>query len=126
MYTYSAIVERVIDGDTIDVSIDLGFKISHRIRLRLAGIDAAEVSSERGKVTRDMLRATLDGRRVKITTYSPDKYGRYLAEVWVESEVSINRQLIDNGVVKAYSGDSRSNLWTDEELRDTNISKILL
>lgn len=106
MFTYVAKVERVVDGDTIDVSIDLGFSIWHKVRLRLAGIDTPEVSTEFGKLVRDHVRSALEGQTVTITTTKTDKYGRYLAEVFV-NENSFNKVLVDIGMAVAYNGGQR-------------------
>ena len=122
MYHYAAKITNVVDGDTVDVSIDLGFKIEHHLRVRLNGIDAAEKQWPRGKRTKDILIASLLGRDVKVTTYHPDKYGRYLADVFLADGSSINEQLVTAGVVKAYAGDSRSDLWTMAELLDGTVS----
>jgi micrococcal nuclease len=127
MFEYMAIVDRVVDGDTVDVRIDLGFDIWHKVRLRLAHIDAAEKNTPRGKATLEALKIAISGKTVKVQTTKPDKYGRYLAEIWTGlSAISINGQLTGLGIAKVYEGDSKSNLWTEEELADVNISKLLI
>ena len=106
MFTYNAFVTNVVDGDTIDVEIDLGFDIWHHVRLRLAGIDTPETSTQAGKDARVYAKKHLEKRAVVITTYKPDKYGRYLADVIVDG-VSFNKTLIDEGMAKAYDGGKR-------------------
>ena len=59
LYTYKATVERVIDGDTLLVRIDLGFRTTIQERVRLRGIDEPEMSTAEGKRTRDYVKATL-------------------------------------------------------------------
>lgn len=110
MFTYNAKVVRVVDGDTIDVEIDLGFDIWHKTRLRLTGIDTPEVNTEIGRKARDYVKAALEGQMVVITTTKPDKYGRYLAEIFV-NENSFNKNLIDIGMAKVYTGGKRES-WT--------------
>lgn len=126
MFTYNATIVKVVDGDTIDVKIDLGFDIWHHTRLRLAGIDAAEHNTQFGKAVKAFLAASLEGKDVVITTTKPDKYGRYLADIYFpQSMVSINEQMIIDGLAKRYSGSSKLGLWTVEELKNTKINSIL-
>ena len=83
-WTYHAIVKKVVDGDTIDFTVDVGFHVQINIRTRLMGIDAPETSTEEGKIVRDWLRQVLPvGTPVMIQTFKDktDKYGRWLALV---------------------------------------------
>ncbi len=111
LYTYRAVVRRVIDGDTLDVDIDLGMHIwLHDERLRLARINAPELKGaerERGVAARDWLNERLNGQRVLIRT-SPgrgegydekEKYGRYLAEIILDG-VNINDELVRRGLAE--------------------------
>lgn len=106
MYNYMAKVTRVVDGDTIDVEIDLGFDIWHKVRLRLAHIDAYEKSTEIGKEAAAFLKALLEGFFVEIYTEKTDKYGRYLATV-ILNGVNLNDQLISKGYAVPYEGGKR-------------------
>ena len=110
MFTYTAHVDRVVDGDTIDVSIDLGFDIWHKTRLRLAGIDTPEVKTDLGKVVKKYAIDTLEGKIVVIQTTKPDKYGRYLATIFLDDK-NFNELLIDNGYARAYDGGKKIE-WT--------------
>lgn len=88
MYEYSASVISVYDGDTITVSVDLGFHISQIMSVRLARINSPEVrggSSIEGLEARDYLRSILLGKKVTLVTYKDgkEKYGRYLADVYL-------------------------------------------
>lgn len=126
MYEYNTKIERVVDGDTVDVFIDLGFEVWHHQRLRLLGIDAAEHNTPFGAVTKEYMKKILEGQSVKIQVTKPDKYGRYLASVFLKSDVSINDQMIKCGLAKPYTGDSKSGLWTAEELAKTVIDVTLI
>lgn len=106
MYNYMARVVKVVDGDTIDVEIDLGFDIWHKVRLRLAHIDAYELSTTIGKEAKAYLIAALEGATVEIKTQKTDKYGRYLAEVYVNGNY-LNKNLIDIGFALPYEGGKR-------------------
>jgi micrococcal nuclease len=121
MYEYYTKVEKVIDGDTIDVFIDLGFKVWHKNRLRLFGIDTPEKNTPLGAELRKFMIHHLEGKTVKLKVTKPDKYGRYLAVVWLNSSESINDQLIALGLAKSYFGLSKANVWTQEELDKTTI-----
>ena len=121
MYTYYTKIDKVVDGDTCDVFIDLGFSVWHKERVRLAGIDTAEKNTPLGKALKEFLIKNLEGKLVKLEVSKPDKYGRYLGKVYLNSEESINDQLIRNGLAKPYGGDSKVGLWTEQELSKTSI-----
>ena len=122
MYTYYTKIDKVVDGDTCDVFIDLGFNVWHKERMRLAGIDTAEKNTPLGKALKEFLIKNLEGKIVKLEVSKPDKYGRYLGKVYLKSEESINDQLIKYGLAKTYGGDSKTGLWTEEELKKTEIN----
>ncbi len=112
-YIFNAKVINVVDGDTIDVSIDLGFSIHSHQRVRLAGIDTAELNSpdseKRGLAQRAKLylqNSILD-RDVVIETYKVDKYGRYLADVFLNGECT-NQKLLDENLAVYYDGGKRN------------------
>lgn len=111
---YPAFVKRVIDGDTIVVTVDLGFSIFHDMPLRMYGINAPETNStnpmERanGVLAKKWLTDKIDGKEVRVQSVKPnDKYGRYLAEVWLvdgEQTQSINQMMIEYKLVKPWDG----------------------
>ena len=72
-----------MDGDTLLVKMDLGFRICLAHKLRLRGIDTPEMSTKEGKHARTFVRGRLSRVPwVVITSWRPDKYGRYLSEVF--------------------------------------------
>ncbi|MDZ8119537.1 thermonuclease family protein [Pontiella agarivorans] len=106
LFHYKALVTAVYDGDTITVDIDLGLKIAVRgEKIRLHRINAPEVrgaEKEAGKVSRDFLRSRILGKEILIETIKDKKgkYGRYLAEIWLEensSYININDELVETG-----------------------------
>lgn len=104
MYTYNATITKVVDGDTVDLLVDLGFHAEINIRTRLLGLNAPEVKEQAGKDARDALRAKLPvGTRVDVQTFKDpgDKYGRWLAQIDAGDE-NINAWLIDNGYAVSY------------------------
>lgn len=122
MYEYYTKIDKVVDGDTVDVFIDLGFSVWHKERIRLSGIDTAEKNTPLGKALKAFLVTNLEGKTVKLQVSKPDKYGRYLGTVFLkDSTVSINDQLIKASLAKPYGGDSKVGLWTAEELAKSTI-----
>ena len=118
MYRYKAQVKAVVDADTIDVLIDLGFGVHTMQRLRLYGIDAPEMKTEAGKVAKEYVKSVLLGADASMFVYvrtlkdKKDKYGRKLAVLYFdpvsmlldqdESKIemmasSFNLQIVRNG-----------------------------
>jgi micrococcal nuclease len=111
-------VENVVDGDTIDVLIDLGFDILFQSRVRLAGIDTPEsrTSDKAEKVlgleSKEYLKKHLkDAKSVIIKTEkmdSSEKYGRILGWVYVNGDTeSVNDKMINDGYAWGYMGDTK-------------------
>jgi micrococcal nuclease len=111
-------VVKVVDGDTIDVEIDLGFNISYAQRVRLAGIDTPESRTKDAKEkvlgleVKDKLKKSIDAAKdVVIKTELPDsseKYGRILGWVYLDgNSKSINEQLIEEGYAWGYMGETK-------------------
>ena len=112
-YIFSGLVNRVIDGDTYDVTLDLGFYVSHRIRVRLKGVDTPEVygsnASAAGKAASEYVRKMLEGRSVTVQTYknAPTTYNRWEADVYfdrvdqqgqvIESDLNLAEHLVKQG-----------------------------
>ena len=121
MYEYKAVVDRVVDGDTIDVTIDLGFKVWKKMRVRMEGINTPESRTrdleekKRGLAAKDRLKNILEFNNNKciLKVSGVGKYGRALATVLVESLsplngedgvtlIDVNRQLIEEGHAVEY------------------------
>jgi len=118
-------VLKVVDGDTIDASIDLGFDISLTKRIRLAGVDTPESRTTDAKEkalgleVKEWLKKKLEGQTdVIVKTELPDsteKYGRILGHLFIgDKEVSavnrkksVNNQMIDEGYAWEYKGDKK-------------------
>lgn len=117
MFKYNAIVDKVVDGDTVDLSIDLGFDIWHRARVRLMGIDTPEKWFNYGKVVKQYVADMVEFKPVQISTYKADKYGRYLVDIFVDGvDGSLNNHLVENKMALAYDGGNRAGTWAEEEL----------
>jgi endonuclease YncB( thermonuclease family) len=126
MYEYHAIVDRVVDGDTIDVTIDLGFHTHIKTRVRLEGINAPESRTrdleekERGLAAKARLIEILEYNKNHciLRVSGLGKYGRALATVFVDSLsplngedgitlVDVNKRLIEEGHAVGYDGGKR-------------------
>jgi endonuclease YncB( thermonuclease family) len=106
LFTYKAFVERVVDGDTLIVKIDLGFETRIREYLRLRGLDAPEMDTAKGKRAREFVAKEL-GKvdHVILKSSRSDKYGRYLADIFYGPEDGqyLNQRLLDEGYAESYS-----------------------
>ncbi len=111
-------VENVVDGDTIDVLIDLGFDILFQSRVRLAGIDTPEsrtrdlAEKALGLESKEYLKKQLkDAKSVVIKTEkmdSSEKYGRILGWLYINGDTeSINDKMINDGYAWGYMGDTK-------------------
>ena len=119
MYEYRVKkVHKVVDGDTIDVDIDLGFSVSFFSRVRLAGIDTPESRTTDAKekalgleVKEKIKKELAAAKDVVIKTEKPDsseKYGRILGWVFLDgADVSLNQKLINEGYAWTYGGGTK-------------------
>ena len=114
MHNYSAKLVRVVDGDTADAMIDLGFNTQVKKRIRFKGIDTWESRTrdleekkkglEAKAYTKDLLENSDEGKFV-LKSYGVGKYGRVLADLFVKGhETSVNQLLIENGHAYEYEG----------------------
>lgn len=117
-YTYNALITNVVDGDTIDATLDLGFNVNVNMRFRLNGIDTPELHSkdiklrEKAQAAKKFLVDQILNKNVTIKSTKADKYGRWLADIQLDIDAaSINEQLITLGLAKKYMGEQKSGLW---------------
>lgn len=107
LYWYRALVTNIVDGDTIDVTIDLGLKVSiHDRRIRLYGINAPELKQPtlaEGKRAKLWLTEQIFAKRVTLRTIKDgdDKFGRLLGDVWMGT-TNINRRMAELGLATPY------------------------
>ena len=118
-FVYNAILERVVDGDTIDVTLDLGFNVKlHKQRCRLAGIDTPEsrtrdlAEKALGKKASARL-SELCGEKLRIKSLGKGKYGRILAIPYTEDGEDICKILIKEGHAVEYWGGKKTKVWGD-------------
>ena len=131
MYEY-AIKEivKVVDGDTIDIVIDLGFNLSKKERVRIAGIDSPESRTKDleekklGLESKEFLKRRLeDGRAsgLRVKTEKDGKYGRMLGWIYVGQQ-NINTEMVDRGYAWFYDGGSKKKDLNQLRLKRGTIS----
>ena len=118
MFEYKCKVTKVVDGDTVDVDIDLGFGVWLRDqRVRLYGIDTPESRTSDpfeklyGKAATEFLKKWLDGGDVTIKTHKDGrgKFGRILGELWV-FDTNVNKKMIEEHHAVEYHGQSKEEI----------------
>ena len=117
MYTYFVkSIDRIVDGDTIDISIDLGFDLTKKERVRLAGIDTPETRTKNPKEKEMGYQATeflemhlMEATKLTVKTEKDGKFGRMLGWLYKSEEdtMSINQIMIDKGYAWPYDGGTK-------------------
>jgi len=105
-YQYKARVTNVVDGDTIDALVDLGFKVQVMQRLRLTRVDTPERTQANYQTAKDFVKDLVEGKEVTITTHKVSKWGYFLADVTVEGR-DVSDMLIAANLGKPYSGGTK-------------------
>ncbi len=114
VYIYNAEVTKVVDGDTFDIIIDLGFGTYRKERVRMYGINTPESRTKNleekklGLAAKEFTDQWIKkfGNKVKIETIidKNEKYGRILARVWNEAEECLNAEIVKAGLAREYFG----------------------
>ena len=122
MYTYNIQLVRVIDGDTIDANIDLGFDVSVKKRIRFMGINTPESRTRdleekaKGLAAKDRVKQLLEGcKNIQLKSHGVGKFGRCLGEIFLDTVdgqekitiESLNELLIKEGHAVEYHGGKR-------------------
>ena len=125
MYTYKCTLTKVVDGDTIDVDIDLGFGVwMRKQRIRLYGIDTPESRTrdleekKYGLAAKMFLTKWTNSGDLTLKTFKDGKgkFGRILGEIWYGVEHNINQLLVDNHHAVRYHGQSK------EEIKEEHLA----
>ena len=118
-FVYQAELERVVDGDTVDVTLDLGFDVKlHKQRVRLHGIDTPEsrtrnlAEKKLGLAAKERLKELCVGR-FKVKSLGKGKYGRVLGIPYTEDGQDICQLLIDEGHAVEYYGGKKNKVWAE-------------
>lgn len=111
-YQYKTFVNEVIDGDTFDCTVDLGFKVFRKERIRMFGINTPEsrtkdkVEKELGLKAKAYLKEKIEGVDVVMEVIKQEKFGRYMAIVYIGG-VSLNDEMVRLKYARAYFGEKR-------------------
>lgn len=134
MYTYSCKINKILDGDTIEIDIDLGFYIVlSNQTIRLAGLDTPESRTKnleektRGLLSKKKVSEKLPvGSKQKIQTVKQndnnDKFGRILGIFILEDNTNLNQWMIDNNYAVSYNGENKELV---EEAHQFNRKKLI-
>ena len=123
-FEYNATLVKVLDGDTIDAYIDLGFDLKIKKRIRYMGIDTWESRTRdkeekvKGLAAKARNKELLEAGTFKIVSYGTGKFGRVLGEVFVQTDdglVSVNETLISEGHAYEYDGGKKKKFITEIE-----------
>jgi micrococcal nuclease len=116
MYRYKVNIVKVVDGDTVDVDIDLGFGMVYKKqRVRMLGIDTPEsrtrdlVEKKFGKASKKHLKTILEeAESIELVSHDKGKFGRILGDLFIGSnETSVNQQMINDHHAVAYTGGNK-------------------
>ena len=106
MYEYKAKVTNVVDGDTIDAIVDLGFKVQTLQRLRLARVDTPERTQAGYGAARDFVKQLVEGKDVTMRSHKASKWGYFLADISIEGR-DVADMLLAAGLAKPYDGGTK-------------------
>ena len=118
MYEYKVTVDRVIDGDTVDVDIHLGFNVVlSKQRVRLHGIDTPESRTRnkeekvRGLISKEYLKNICESSSIRLKSKDRGKFGRILGVLYKDDEtISITQKMCEEGFAVPYFGGSKDEL----------------
>ncbi len=104
---YQGLVTRVIDGDTFEVLIELGFGVTQKFKVRLDGIDTPETSTTKGKMAKEFVRDLIENKYVVLKDEGSEKYGRARASIELPNGTDLTRYLIENNIGTEYHGEKK-------------------
>lgn len=109
-YTYRGTVVRIVDGDTVDILVDIGFRMTTEQRFRLVDVNTPELNGPDRQIAlqaKDYATFRLLGHEVVVRTTKSDSFGRYLARIWIKGDaegtmIDFNTELVNLGYAVAY------------------------
>lgn len=111
IYEYKAKLSRVVDGDTLYLFVDLGFRVTMEVEFRLNGLNTPEVvgaSRTAGLAAKAELERLLSLGSIRVVSTKSDKYGRWLCDLFVKGvdgfEANVNKELLQGGFALPYDG----------------------
>jgi micrococcal nuclease len=112
-------VERVIDGDSVEVVLDLGFNIFYKVSVRVDGIDTPEKSTAEGKLVKTYAEEWFKTGQFIVNSKELDKYGRVLGSIQKihnDTVQDYSQTLITEGFARVYNGEKKVE-WSKEQLK---------
>ncbi|AAX92396.1 nuclease family protein [Staphylococcus phage Twort] len=106
LYMFKAKCTKVIDGDTIDITLDHGMRMYSEQRVRLIDVDTPERGANNYKEATEFTQSKVLNKDIIVQTYKSDVFGRYLARVWYKEGTEykqLNTSLIEKGLIKPNS-----------------------
>ena len=108
-YQYKATLARIVDGDTVHLQVDLGFRVLANLEFRLLGIDTPEVVGENkaaGIAAKQFLQDLIGGKTLVVLSVKSEKYGRWLGTIYAQQAdgdwLNVNQAMIDHGYATPY------------------------
>lgn len=107
LFNYNGKVTNVVDGDTVDVDVDLGFNVFTKVRIRLANINAPEMKSsdtlerEMAELSKKFLSSKVLNRDIVLDSTGKDKYGRWIGNISVDGAI-VNEQMVKEGYAQSH------------------------
>lgn len=106
---------KIVDGDTVDIVLDLGFDVYRKERVRINRVDTPESNSKDVNEKKLAVEAKnyvstwmINQKKIRIKTLKDDKYGRLLGEFYGDGDVCLSDLLIDGGYAWAYDGGTKN------------------
>jgi micrococcal nuclease len=108
-------IVKIVDGDTVDIVLDLGFDVYRKERVRINRVDTPESNSKDATEKKLAIEAKnyvstwmINQKKIRIKTFKDDKYGRLLGEFYGDGDVCLSDLLIDGGYAWAYDGGTKN------------------
>ena len=98
-YYYHATLEEVVDGDTLRLVLDVGFEITLRVLVRLAGINSPEFETKKGREVKAYIEKQLKRANIIVETRRREKYGRYLVVLYYHRKYTDFNEILEYGTV---------------------------
>lgn len=117
---YFAKITKVLDGDTFDAIVDLGFNIRQEFRIRLDGIDTPELSTQKGQKALQFVKDLIEEKTVILRDSGPEKYGRARATIELVDGTDLTNYLIEKNMGYEYHGGKKAKLVSEESCQEPN------
>ena len=104
---YQGTVFSVIDGDTYEILINLGFGVVQKFHVRLDGIDTPEKNTQKGLLAKEYVRGIIEGKTVFLTDSGAEKYGRARASITLPNGKDLTEHLIEQNIGIEYHGEAK-------------------